>query len=150
MSCKAYLGVTSRARVCIARYVSGNNKGQINARLCVQTIVINEKTYFLLNVFQMKHKSNKTSHNKHFFKNKPGDSKTRTYHGRVGLGRTAGWWGRSGRTGRRQNSSPRRQASCIPSKKSTKCRLYDSPGARRSEIPFKQTKKHNDRMTSGW
>ena len=77
------------------------------------------------------------------------ESKTRTYHGRVGLGRAAGRRGGSGRTGRRQNSPPRRQASFIPSKASTKCRLNVSPEARTSDILCKPTEEHNERLRTG-
>ena len=80
------------------------------------------------------------------------ESKTRTYHGRVGSGRTAGRRGGgagSGRTGRRQNISPRRQASLVPSKASKTRRLNVSPEARTSEFRCKPMEEHNDRLTSG-
>ena len=42
------------------------------------------------------------------------ESKTRTYHERVGSGRTRGVGAGPGRTGRRQTSAPRGQASLVP------------------------------------
>ena len=44
------------------------------------------------------------------------ESKTRTYYGQVGSGRTAGQRGETGKTRRRQNSSPKRQAPLVPPK----------------------------------
>ena len=57
------------------------------------------------------------------------ESKTRTYHGRVGSGR-----GAERRGGVGQNSSPRKQASLLPPKASMTRRLNVSPEARTSEI----------------
>ena len=54
----------------------------------------------------------------------------------------------SGRTGRRPNSSPRRQASLTPPKASKILRLSDSPEARTSEILCKPMEEHNDRLTT--
>ena len=73
------------------------------------------------------------------------------------LGHTTGGSGRgaqrsggagSGRTGRRQNSSPRRQATLAPPKASKTRRLNDSPEARTSETQFKPMEEHNDRLTT--
>ena len=55
----------------------------------------------------------------------------------------------SGRIGRRQNSSPRRQASLVPSKASKTRRLNISPEARASETRFRPMEEHNGRLTSG-
>ena len=68
------------------------------------------------------------------FVESPVESKTRTYHGRVGSRRTAGWRARLGRTGCQQNCSPRRLASLVSSKASKTRRLNISPEARTSEI----------------
>ena len=55
----------------------------------------------------------------------------------------------SGRTGRRQNSSPKRKPSLVPSKASKPSRLNVSPKARTSEILCKPMEEHNDRLTTG-
>ena len=75
----------------------------------------------------------------------PAESKTRTYHGRVGSRRTAGWR----RTGRRQNGSPRRQPSLVPSKASKTRVLNVSPEARTCEILCKPREEQSDRLTTG-
>ena len=75
--------------------------------------------------------------------------KTRTYHGWVWSGARRGGGAGLGRTGRRQNSSPRRQASLLPSKASETRRLKVSPEERTSEILCKPMEEHNDRLTSG-
>ena len=67
----------------------------------------------------------------------PVESKTRTYHGRVGSGRTAGRTAGPGRTERRQNSSPRKQASLVPPKASRTRPLNVFPEARTSKILYK-------------
>ena len=63
-------------------------------------------------------------------------SKTRTYSTTGGSGRGVRWSGGRGsnRTGCQQTISPRRQASCVPSKASKTRRLNVSPEARTSEI----------------
>ena len=69
------------------------------------------------------------------------ESKTRIYHGRVaggsGRGARRGGGAGPGRAGRRQNSTPRRQASLVPPKASKKRCLNFSPEARTSETPCK-------------
>ena len=53
----------------------------------------------------------------------------------------------SGRSGRRQNCSPRRQESLAPSKASRTSRLNDSSEARKSEILWKPMEKQSPRLT---
>ena len=55
----------------------------------------------------------------------------------------------TGRTGRRQNSSPRGLVSRVPSKASKTHRLNVSPEARKNEILCKPMEEHNDRLTTG-
>ena len=69
---------------------------------------------------------------------KPVESKTRTYLGRVGSGRTAGRRGGVGQDWMPTEISPRRQGSVLPAKASTTSRLNVSPEARKSEILCKQ------------
>ena len=54
-----------------------------------------------------------------------------------------------GRTGRRQNSTPRRQASLVPPKASKTRLLNVSPEARTSEILFKPMGEQSPRLTRG-
>ena len=80
------------------------------------------------------------------------ESKTRTYHGRVGSGlRTTGQRGGAepGRTGRRRIGSPRRQLTLAPPKASSTPVLNDSSEARTSEILCKPMEEQNPRLTSG-
>ena len=69
--------------------------------------------------------------------------------GESGRGARRGGGAESGRTGRRQNISPRRQASLVPSKASKTRRLIVSPEARSSEILCKPVEEHSDRLTTG-
>ena len=77
----------------------------------------------------------------HEFLYKPVESKTRTYHGQVGMERrTAERRGGAGpgRTGCREAGSPRRQPTFLPSKASKKTTdLHVSPEARTHEILYK-------------
>ena len=69
----------------------------------------------------------------------PVESKTRTYHGRVGAAqRTAGRRGGAGqsRTGRRRVGSPRRQPSLLPSRQSKTNVLNDSSGSTNKRNPM--------------
>ena len=70
--------------------------------------------------------------------------------GRVGV-HGGGGGAAPARTGRRQNISPRRRASLVPSKASkTQTRLLNvSPEARTSEILCKPMAEHNERLTTG-
>ena len=80
----------------------------------------------------------------------PVESKTRTYHGRVGTGRrTAGRRGGAGpgRTGRRQIGSPRIQPSPLPSKASNTPVLNVSSGSRTSEMLCKPVGEQSPRWT---
>ena len=69
--------------------------------------------------------------------------------GGSGRGARLGGGAGPGRTGRRQNNSPRRHASLVPPKASKTRLLNVSPEARTSEIPCKPMEEHNDRLTSG-
>ena len=86
---------------------------------------------------------------------RPFESKTRTYHGRVGSGRPmAGQRGGAepGRTRRRRNGSPRRQLSLVPSKSSSTPVLNVSSEAERAkscEILCNPMEKQNPRFTRG-
>ena len=77
---------------------------------------------------------------------RPVESKTQTYHGRVGTGRrTAERRGGAdpGRTARRRIGSPRRQPSLVLSKASNTSVLNDSSEARASEILCKSKEEQN-------
>ena len=74
------------------------------------------------------------------------ESKTRTYHGRVGSGRrTAGRRGGAGscRTGRRRIVSPRRRPSLAPPKASNGPVLNDSSEERTSETYVNRWRNKN-------
>ena len=80
------------------------------------------------------------------------DSKTRTYHGRVGAGwRTAGWPGGAGpgSSGRRPSGSPRRYPSILPPRASKTTVLIVSWGERTKQSLFKPMEEHDNRLTSG-
>ena len=83
----------------------------------------------------------------------PVESKTRTYHERVASGRTARQRGETGQTERRQNSSPRGQASLVPAKAPKPSFLNIFPEARTSEIVCKpvdsKTRTYHERVGSG-
>ena len=72
-------------------------------------------------------------------------------HSTGGSGRSARRSGRagSGKIGCKQNYSPRKQKSTVPSKASKKRRFNVSPEARTSEIPCKATAEQNQRLTTG-
>ena len=82
-----------------------------------------------------------------FCANQSVESKTRTYHGRVGVaqGRAAG----PGRTGSRRIGSLRRQPSLVPSKASYRPVLNDSSEARTNEITFKPMGEQKPKLPSG-
>ena len=72
-------------------------------------------------------------------------------HTAGGSGRGSAWRGgeaESGRTGRGQDSSHRRQASLVPSKASKTRRLNTSPEARASETLLRPMEEHKERLTS--
>ena len=85
--------------------------------------------------------------------NKPVESKTRTYHGRVGAGRRTAGRRRGagpGRTGRRRIGSPRRQPSLVPSRASNTPVLNVSSEARTSETLSKKTDGGTKRPVGVW
>ena len=69
--------------------------------------------------------------------------------GGSGRGARRGGGAGLGRTGRRQNSSPRRQASLVPSKASKTRLLNVSSEARTSEILCKPMEEQSPRLTTG-
>ena len=77
------------------------------------------------------------------------ESKTRTYNGRSGRDARRGDGAVSGRTRRRQNISPRKQASLAPSTASKTRRLNVPPETRTSECLRNPVEKHNEQLTSG-
>ena len=71
-------------------------------------------------------------------------------HTTGGLGRSARQSGRAGfgKIECQQNYSARKQKSTVPSKKSKKCCVNDSPEARTGEILCKATEEQNLRLTT--
>ena len=88
-------------------------------------------------------------HREHLLMQTPVESKTRTYHGRVGSARPSERRGGSAKIGCQQNCSPRKRRFTVPSKASKKRRFNVSAEARISEILCQPTEEQNQRLTRG-
>ena len=78
------------------------------------------------------------------------ESKTRTYHGRVGSGRPAERPGRVGQDWVPTELFAQETKVLVPTKASKKRRFNVSPEARTNEILCKPKEKQNQRLTRGW